>query len=340
MQTQVEKFILSELETEKAISILKEVFSKKLADKLQLTKVEAPLFVETGTGINDDLNGIETPVNVNIKSLPTKKVEIIHSLAKWKRSKIKKLQIEVGEGIYTDMKAIRADENMDDIHSILVDQWDWEKRISPADRNLAYLKETVQLIYQSFIETEKIIIEQYSQIESFLPAAIFFIHSEELLALYPELNSKEREHKITQKHGAVFIIGVGNELSNGEPHDGRAPDYDDWSSETTSGKKGLNGDILIWNPLLQKPIEISSMGIRVSPESLIKQLEISKQQNRIKLAWHQQLINEQLPYTIGGGIGQSRLAMLLLNKKHISEVQCSIWTDEILEENNKSIQIL
>ena len=339
-EVELKKIILDELETEKAITLVKETFSKKLAEKLSLIKVEAPLFVKKGTGVNDDLNGIESPVEVKIKTLPSQKVEIVHSLAKWKRSKIGRLSLKVQEGVYTDMKAIRTDEDLDDLHSILVDQWDWEQRLSKEERTLDYLKSTVEKVYTTLKETQELILKNYPELIEKLPEDIFYIHSEELLALYPDLTSKEREYEITKKYGAVFLIGVGGILGNGEPHDGRAPDYDDWSTETADGKKGLNGDILIWSEVLQKQVEISSMGIRVSPESLKKQLEISKQEIRLTLEWHKDLIAEKLPYTIGGGIGQSRVVMLLLGKKHIAEVQCSVWTEEILIEDKKTINIL
>ena len=336
----LQKLVLTELETEKAIDLVKSTFSKKLANSLSLVKVEAPLFVKRGTGINDDLNGIETPVEVKIKSLPHQKVEIIHSLAKWKRSKIGRLKLQIERGIYTDMKAIRTDEVLSELHSILVDQWDWEKKIAKEDRTLDYLKSTVSKIYSSLKETQSVVLEKYPNLTQSLPEDIYYIHSQDLLDLYPDLSSKEREYQITKKYGAVFIIGVGAKLSNGEPHDGRAPDYDDWSTENSDGKIGLNGDILIWSDALKKQIEISSMGIRVCPESLKRQLEISKNEDRLNLEWHKLLTSEELPYTIGGGIGQSRLTMLLLGKKHISEVQCSIWTDDIVSEDGKTINIL
>lgn len=327
--------LLAEMETESAIASVKSYFTTSLNNALNLVKVEAPLLVEQGTGINDDLNGIERSVRVNVKEMPHVKVEIVHSLAKWKRAKLAKLKAPVGKGIITDMKALRPDEDFSEIHSIFVDQWDWEKVIAESDRQLDFLKKTVIDIYKSIFATEKHITEMYPSIKSYLPEAITFFHSEELQKLYPELTPKERENKICQQHGAVFIIGIGGELADGKKHDGRAPDYDDWSSETSQGKKGLNGDILIWNKVLGKAFEVSSMGIRVSPKSLQTQLRLTGEENRLKLAWHQQLINGELPYTIGGGIGQSRLAMLLLQKKHIGEVQCSIWPAEIIKELKK-----
>ena len=327
--------LLTEMETERAIAAVKSYFTTSLNNTLNLVKVEAPLLVEQGTGINDDLNGIERSVRVTVKEMPNVKVEIVHSLAKWKRTKLAKLKAPIGKGIITDMKALRPDEDFSEIHSIFVDQWDWEKVITESDRQLDFLKKTVIDIYKSIFATEKYITEMYPSIKSYLPEVITFFHSEELQKLYPELTPKERENKICQQHGAVFIIGIGGKLADGKKHDGRAPDYDDWSTETSQEKKGLNGDILIWNKVLGKAFEVSSMGIRVSPESLKKQLAITGEESRLTLDWHQQLIKGELPYTIGGGIGQSRLAMLLLQKKHIGEVQSSIWPSEIIKELKK-----
>jgi aspartate--ammonia ligase len=332
---------LTEKETEKAIALLKSKFASRLSDKLNLIKVEAPLIVQKGTGINDDLNGIENPVLVKAKDIPNETIEIVHSLAKWKRLKLAKLEAIAGEGLYTDMRALRPDEDFSEVHSIYVDQWDWEKTILAENRNLTYLKKIVTEIYSSLVETEEYIISKYSQLKSLLPKEISFIHTEELLAKYPNLTPKEREHAITKERGAVFLIGIGGVLADGKKHDGRAPDYDDWVSETEGGKKGLNGDILVWNPILKKSFEISSMGIRVSPESLRKQLEIEGEEKRLVLKWHRLLLNGELPYTIGGGIGQSRLAMLLLQKKHIGEVQSSIWPKELVEElKSQNINLL
>lgn len=323
---------LSERETEILVSSLKNFFTKNLSEKLNLIKVEAPLIVAKGTGINDDLNGIESPVSVNIKEMPETSVEIVHSLAKWKRSKLSRLNSRVGEGLITDMKALRPDEEFSPVHSIFVDQWDWEKVISEDDRKLEYLKETVNTIYNSILLTENYISSLYPSLESYLPKEITFIHTEELQSLYPNMTSKERENEICKEKVAVFLIGIGGKLIDGEKHDGRAPDYDDWSSLTEDGKRGLNGDILVWNNVLGKAFEISSMGIRVSPESLKNQLKIENAENRLELKWHKQLVNGELPYTIGGGIGQSRLAMLLLKKRHIGEVQSSIWPNELIDE--------
>ncbi len=322
--------VLTELATERAISELKLKFSSSLGDTLNLIKVEAPLLVVKGTGINDDLNGIESPVTVNIKEMPEVTVEIVHSLAKWKRAKLAKLKAPEGLGIITDMKALRPDEDFSPIHSVYVDQWDWEKVIDKSDRTLSYLKNTVRDIYQVILETSESIIEKYELNELALPQQITFIHTEDLLSEYPDLTAKEREDKVCKKFGAVFLIGIGGDLIDGKPHDGRAPDYDDWTTESIDGKQGLNGDILVWNKVLERSYELSSMGIRVCPKSLKKQLQLRSQVQRLEMDWHKQLINEQLPYTIGGGIGQSRLAMYFLQKRHIGEVQSSIWSDDIL----------
>lgn len=327
--------LLSEKETEKSISDLKFFFSKELSDKLNLIKVEAPLLVEKGTGVNDDLNGIENAVVVKVKELPTTTIEIVHSLAKWKRSKLGRLKSPFGEGLITDMKALRPDEEFSSVHSIYVDQWDWEKVISESDRALEFLKETVSDIYQCIVDTEKYISKVYPSLKPYLPENIKFIHSEELLEKYPSLSPKERENKICKEYGSVFLIGIGAELSDGKKHDGRAPDYDDWSTETVDGKRGLNGDILVWNNILERAFEISSMGIRVSPQSLKVQLYQTGEEARLELDWHKQLISGELPFTIGGGIGQSRLAMLLLQKKHIGEVQSSIWPKDLVDELKK-----
>lgn len=324
--------VLTELETELAIEAVKSHFAKSLSSKLSLSKVEAPLLVERGTGINDDLNGIESPVSVKVKQIPEVSVEIVHSLAKWKRAKLARLQVDAGQGLITDMKALRPDEDFSDVHSIYVDQWDWEKVITKSDRTLDYLKKEVKLIYQSILETSKVISTLYPAIKSYLPEEIAFVHTEDLQLLYPQLTAKERENAITKEYGAVFLIGIGGELIDGKKHDGRAPDYDDWSTQTSPGKRGLNGDILVWNKVLGRAFEISSMGIRVSPEALYLQLFLSGSEDRIRLDWHQQLIKGELPYTIGGGIGQSRLAMLLLQKKHIGEVQSSIWPKELVKQ--------
>jgi aspartate--ammonia ligase len=325
---------------EELISFVKSKFAKELSSRLQLIKVEAPLLVEKGTGVNDDLNGIENPVSVSIHNIPSKRFEIVHSLAKWKREKLAKLGAKPEQGIYTDMRAIRTDEVLTELHSVYVDQWDWEKVISVENRNLNYLKNTVTKIYESILSVAQELDKSHI-ISNELPEKITFLHSEEVLSLYPDLTPKERENEICKKYGAVFLIGIGGVLANGSAHDGRASDYDDWSTETTSDYKGLNGDLLLWNQVLDKAIEISSMGIRVDKESLLRQLKIAGNEDRKKLDWHKALIDGRLPQTIGGGIGQSRLTMFLLQKRHIGEVQSSVWDfDKELYSTENQLNIL
>lgn len=321
-------------ETEKAIKIVKDFFQDNLADTLNLKRVTAPLFVKAGSGINDDLNGIEKPVSFKVKDIGGEKVEIVQSLAKWKRLALAQLQIYPGEGIYTDMNAIRPDETLDSIHSIYVDQWDWEQTILESDRHIEFLIKTVKKIYRILKRTERKLFNKYPEIGMHLPDEIKFIHSEELLKKYPTLTPFERETKVAEKYGAVFIIGIGAELSDGKPHDGRAPDYDDWITEHEKGK-GLNGDIIVWNPVLKRAYELSSMGIRVSPESLKKQLEIRDAKERETLYFHQKLLKNELPFSIGGGIGQSRLCTYFLRKAHIGEIQVSVWPDSMSKECKK-----
>jgi aspartate--ammonia ligase len=292
-----------------------------------LIPVSSPLVVLDGTGINDDLNGIERPVAFPIKSLDEQRAVVVHSLAKWKRIRLKELELEQEEGIITDMRALRPDEDYSPIHSIYVDQWDWEKVISPVDRNLPYLKATVNEIYRVLMETEKAVEQQYPDKKAVLPNEITFISSEELLQKYPDSTPKERENAIAKEYGAVFLYGIGGELSNGFIHDGRAADYDDWSTENNAGYSGLNGDILVWNPVLNSAFELSSMGIRVDKVALVRQLEIRKCTERSQLAFHQMLLNGELPQSIGGGIGQSRVCMFMLKLSHIGEVQVSIWDE-------------
>lgn len=318
--------------TEKAIKQTKDFFEQQLSADLRLRRVTAPLFVLKGTGINDDLNGIERPVSFPIKFMNEQEAEIVHSLAKWKRMMLGKLKIKEGYGLYTDMNAIRPDEDLTNLHSLYVDQWDWERVIGAEDRNISFLKDIVKSIYAVMKRTEYLLYEEYPVLEPQLPETITFIHAEELLEKYPGLNSKEREDLIAKELGAVFIIGIGGILKNGQKHDGRAPDYDDWTTETGDGMKGLNGDIIVWNDVLKRSFEISSMGIRVNSEALLKQLGISKCEERADLMWHKMLLNGELPQTIGGGIGQSRLCMFFLRKAHIGEVQSSIWPDEMVEE--------
>ena len=325
------KSLLDLKQTERAIKEVKDFFQLNLSTELRLRRVTAPLYVKQGTGINDDLNGIEKPVSFQIKSLNGERAEIVQSLAKWKRLVLADYEIPIGYGIYTDMNAIRPDEELDSIHSIYVDQWDWEKVIDERQRNIAYLKAVVSSIYEVMKRTEYYVYELHPQIEPILPENITFIHAEELLQLYPELNPKEREDKIAEKFGSVFLCGIGCKLSDGSAHDGRAPDYDDWVTMAENGFQGLNGDILIWNPVLKRAFELSSMGIRVSPQSLLEQLEISGKMERRELYFHKRLLNGDLPFSIGGGIGQSRLCMYFLRKAHIGEIQVSIWPEKMLE---------
>lgn len=314
--------------TEIAIKEIKEEFQMELAAALNLRRVTAPLFVLSGTGLNDDLNGTEHAVSFTIDAMAGRRAEVVHSLAKWKRAKLGAYDIAPGYGLYTDMNAIRTFETLDNLHSLYVDQWDWEKTITDEDRNLAYLKDTVEKIYGAVRKIEKNIYRRFPHITPVLPDRITFIHSEQLLQQYPGLSPKEREAAAAKQYGAIFLIGIGDNLSNGEPHDGRAPDYDDWSTPNTDGYNGLNGDIILWNHVLDVPFELSSMGIRVSPESLRRQLELRGCQDRAGLPFHKALLEGRLPQSIGGGIGQSRLCMFLLQKAHIGEVQASIWSEE------------
>ncbi|MCR5084592.1 MAG: aspartate--ammonia ligase [Succinivibrionaceae bacterium] len=323
---------LSLRQTEQGIKLIKDFFQQNLSTELRLNRVTAPLFVLRGLGINDDLNGVERPVNFPIKALDEQRAEIVHSLAKWKRLTLAKYGYEPGYGIYTDMNAIRADEDLDNLHSLYVDQWDWEAVITAADRNLSFLRQVVRRIYSALLRTEFLVCERYPEIRPFLPQEIKFIHSEELLRRYPDLTPKEREDRIAKEYGAVFIMGIGGNLSNGEPHDGRAPDYDDWSTPNEDGFCGLNGDIMIWYPVLDRAVELSSMGIRVSPESMREQLRIRGLESREGLYFHQRLLKGELPLTVGGGIGQSRVCMVLLHKAHVGEIQASIWPEQMVIE--------
>lgn len=318
--------------TEVAIKMIKHHFQKALSEALNLRRVTAPLFVMAGTGLNDDLNGVERAVSFPVKAMDDRKAEVVHSLAKWKRVKLGAYDIAPHYGLYTDMNAIRADEDLDNLHSMYVDQWDWEQTILKSDRNLTYLKQTVEKIYAALKETEKMVYEQFPHITPRLPEKITFIHSEELLKEYPDLSREERENEAAKKYGAIFLIGIGNPLENGEPHDGRAPDYDDWSSENEAGYIGLNGDIILWDSTLGQAFEVSSMGIRVDEEAMKRQLKIRGCEERANLNFHKRLLNGELPYSIGGGIGQSRLCMYMLQKAHIGEVQASIWPEEQIKE--------
>lgn len=319
-------------QTELGIKQIKDFFQLNLSSELRLRRVTAPLFVLKGMGINDDLNGVERAVSFPIKDLGDAQAEVVHSLAKWKRLTLADYNIEPGYGIYTDMNAIRSDEELGNCHSLYVDQWDWERVITPADRHVGFLKEIVERIYAAMVRTEYMVYEMYPQIKPCLPANLHFIHAEELRALYPDKTPKEREDAITRKYGAVFIIGIGCELSDGKKHDGRAPDYDDYTSEGLNGLPGLNGDLLLWNDVLKRSIELSSMGIRVDKNALLRQLKLAGDEARAQLYFHQRLLNDTLPLSIGGGIGQSRLCMFYLRKAHIGEIQASIWSEEMRKE--------
>jgi aspartate--ammonia ligase len=326
------KDLLDIKETEKAIRSIKEFFQTNLSFELNLTRVTAPLYVVSGTGINDDLNGLEKPVSFKVKDMDNVETEIVQSLAKWKRMKLADYDFKLGEGLYTDMNAIRPDEMLDNMHSLYVDQWDWERVISQEESSIDFLKKIVRQIYDVVRRTEKYICQQYPVIEPILSEDITFYHTEELEDMYPDLSPKEREKEICKKHGSVFVIGIGDDLKNGKPHDGRAPDYDDWSTPDKDGKKGLNGDILIYYPLLDCAYELSSMGIRVNKESLKYQLKLRNCSEREELYFHKRLLNNELPLSIGGGIGQSRLCMFYLRKAHIGEIQSSIWPDDMVKE--------
>ena len=322
--------LLGNLEnTEKAIKAVKDMFQDNLSAQLALLRVTAPMVVMSGMGLNDDLNGVESPVSFAVKDMSGRHAEVVHSLAKWKRMKLAQMAVEPGRGIYTDMNALRPEEDLDNIHSIYVDQWDWEKVITREQRNLDFLKRTVRRIYEAIKVTENKLYVEFPQIEPMLPDEIFFIHSEDLLRMYPEMSPKERENAVTKEHKAVFIIGIGGELSDGMPHDGRSADYDDWTTVNEDGYAGLNGDLLLWNPVLEMAFEVSSMGIRVDEEALRRQLELKGENHKAGLLYHRMLLEGRLPYTIGGGIGQSRLCMFLLRKAHIGEIQSSIWPDEM-----------
>ena len=318
-------------QTERAIRVIKEFFQINLAESLNLLRVSAPLFVMGGTGINDDLNGIEKPISFAVKAINNGRAEIVQSLAKWKRMALADYGFKPGEGLYTDMNAIRPDEVLDDIHSVYVDQWDWERVMADNERNLAFLRSIVERIYSVICRTEQHVCEKYPQIKPCLPPKIEFVHSEELQRRWPDLTPRERENNIAREAKAVFIIGIGAALADGMSHDGRAPDYDDWSTATEKGR-GLNGDIFVWNPALNRGFELSSMGIRVNPEAMRRQLEIAGREERAGLLFHKRLLNGELPQTIGGGIGQSRLCMFFLRKLHVGEVQCSVWPPEMREE--------
>ncbi len=311
---------LSVRETEAAIKYIRDTFQKEFGRQLNLERISAPLFVRTDSGLNDNLSGVERPVAFDLKGLDGKEVEVVHSLAKWKRMALGRYGFNVGEGLYTNMNAIRRDEDLDNLHSCYVDQWDWEKVIDKSQRTEETLKSIVRQIFKVIKHMEHEVWYKYPQAVKKLPEDITFVTTEELLERYPDLTPKQRENAITKEYGCVFLMHIGDKLSNGEPHDGRAPDYDDWQ---------LNGDILFWYDLLDCALEISSMGIRVDEDSLVAQCEKAGCTDRLQLPFHQMLLNKELPYTIGGGIGQSRLCMLLLDRAHVGEVQASEWSDEM-----------
>ena len=313
---------LSVRETQEAIKYIRDTFQKEFGKEMNLERISAPLFVEKSSGLNDDLNGVERPVQFDIAGVPGETIEVVHSLAKWKRYALKRYGFHSGEGLYTDMNAIRRDEDTDNIHSIYVDQWDWEKVISKEERNMETLQYTVRKVYAALRETEEYISRRYNYIDPILPEEITFITSQELENLYPSSTPKEREYKIVKEKGAVFISQIGKELISGEKHDGRAPDYDDWE---------LNGDIIVYYPVLDIALELSSMGIRVDEEALERQLGLAGCPERAELDFQKALLNHELPYTIGGGLGQSRICMYCLRKAHIGEVQSSTWPEEIVD---------
>ena len=321
--------LLSPIETEQAIRKIKEFFQTNLAYELDLVRVTAPLLVEAGTGVNDDLNGIEKPVSFSPKGIPGVTAEIVQSLAKWKRLTLADLGFETGTGLYTDMNALRPDEDLDNLHSVYVDQWDWERVITPAERRLEFLKRIVRRLYDVIRRTQKYVCHEYACLTAFLPEEITFVHAEELLEQYPGMGPRQREAEACRKHGAIFVIGIGGALPDGTIHDGRAPDYDDWSTPSAPGRHGLNGDIVVHNPVLNVAFELSSMGIRVDAEALTRQLAIRGAEQRRSLYWHRRLLAGELPLSIGGGVGQSRLCMLYLQKAHIGEIQAGLWPAEM-----------
>lgn len=312
---------------EDAIKLLKQTFQAELAEALSLRRVTAPLFVFADSGLNDNLNGVERPVSFPIKDMGDRRAEVVHSLAKWKRMKLAAYRIPPGQGLYTDMNAIRADEELDNIHSLYVDQWDWERTIRPEDRTVEFLSDIVRRIYGALLATEAVTHRAFPHIPPTLPREITFVHAEELRAEFPNLSPKEREREAARRYGAVFIRGIGGPLSDGSRHDGRAPDYDDWSTPTPDGLHGLNGDILVWNAVLDAPLELSSMGIRVDPAALLRQLETTGCMDRLELPFHRALAAGEMPPAVGGGIGQSRLCMYLLRCAHIGEVQAALWPE-------------
>lgn len=309
--------------TQQAIKLVKDFFQQELAYRLKLQRVTAPLFVTTKSGLNDNLSGVERVVSFTVKDLNEENAEIVQSLAKWKRMALGKFKVEPHRGIYTDMNAIRRDEKLDNLHSIYVDQWDWEKVITGSDRTSEYLRSTVKILYECFKNLEEYVNNLYPDLVLMMPDDIFFITSEELLKMYPDIPAPQREYEIVKKKRAVFIEKIGGKLSDGTVHDGRAPDYDDWE---------LNGDIILWSDMLDAPMEISSMGVRVDEKSMLNQLKAAKKEERAELEFHKKVLNGELPLTIGGGIGQSRLCLYFLKRMHIGEVQVGIWQDEVIEK--------
>ncbi len=329
------KPILTKKQTEKAIKFVKDTFEQELSGELKLNRVTSPLFVPKGSGINDDLSGIERPVRFQVGNLNNAEMEIVHSLAKWKRMALADHGFSANTGLYTDMNAIRPDDEIDPTHSLYVDQWDWELVMDEEKRNLNFLKYIVKKIYEALKRTQFFVNENFPSSYPILPEDIFFIHSEDLLDQFPNLTPEEREHELAKQYKAVFVIGIGSKLLDGKPHGSRAPDYDDWSTPTYEDYKGLNGDLIVWDNVREQALELSSMGIRVDKETLLRQLEISNALDRKTLYWHTRLLNDEFPQTIGGGIGQSRLCMFLLNKAHIGEVQASVWDKKTLEASKK-----
>ena len=315
------KSLLSVQQTEKAIKYVKDTFERTFADSMGLLRISAPLFVPSDSGLNDNLSGVERPVSFGVRSIPGSEMEIVHSLAKWKRRALRDYGFGMHEGLYTDMNAIRRDEDMDNLHSIYVDQWDWEKVISPEDRSRAYLENTVRIIVRVLAATELAVCAMFPALEPVIDPTVTFITSQALEDRYPGLTPKQREDAVCREYGTVFIENIGGKLKSGAPHDGRAPDYDDWE---------LNGDIILWNPVLERAFEISSMGIRVDEKAMLRQLELSGHNERKQLPFHRELLAGKLPLSIGGGLGQSRICMLLLKKCHIGEVQVSNWDSETL----------
>lgn len=331
MSTSKHVSTLDALETERAIHFIKNEFQAVLARKLCLVRVTAPIFVRAGTGINDDLNGVERPVTFAIRADGDSRAVVVHSLAKWKRMTLARYAMRPGRGIYTDMNAIRADEDLDAIHSLYVDQWDWERVMTRDERTLDYLMNTVRDIWAAIRHTDAVVSRKFFGAASSLPADIHFVHAQELEDMWPDLTPKQRENEICKAYGAIFVIGIGCPLASGKPHDGRASDYDDWSTPTADGRCGLNGDILVWNSILRSAFELSSMGIRVDEVALDRQLTACGHNGRRELPFHRALLAGQLPQSIGGGIGQSRLCMLLLRKPHIGQVQASVWPDRVID---------